>query len=360
MKAFLGTSANLLGSKVVLRPLNLPPRSIARGAFRFCPGAGGAQSQRRRPRKGPGPRTQPIRWRNLRPRISRSSPRPGRVAGPCGRRSSRSSRPPPRWARAPISSAAPRSPAADDRNASSRVAARGRGGLHRRPAPWNLSGRAQPPGRPPRARAAARDHESPRVRRGRGRNAAVHEYDLGPVPAGTGGNASVTATLDSITEPSGARVSIDGRPRGTTPLVLTDLAPGPGMKSSSRTARPPVRRQVRLGAGPTMVLMPATAPHRWPSRSSPDGSASSLASRWTWYEDERLIGTSAIDRIMLPAGSHTLRLVSRPLNFEARKTDGRLISGGQMRIVKARPAERHAEHQRAALGRGARQRRSQG
>lgn len=161
-------------------------------------------------------------------------------------------------------------------------------------------------------------------------NAAVHSYDLGPVPAGTGRSDTVTATLDLITEPSGARVSIDGRPRGTTPLVLTDLAPGPHEVVLTNGATT-VRRQVRLGAGPTMVLMPATtASVAQPQQPGWIRVESGVA--LDVYEDERLIGTSAIDRIMLPAGSHTLRLVSRPLNFEGKQTVQ--ISGGQMRVVK--------------------------
>ena len=162
-------------------------------------------------------------------------------------------------------------------------------------------------------------------------NAAVHSYDLGPVPAGTGGSAKETATLDLITEPSGARVSIDGRARGTTPLVLTDLAPGPHEVVLTNGATT-VRRQVRLGAGPTMVLMPATTVTAAPPPQQPGWVRIESGVALDVYEDERLIGTSAIDRIMLPAGSHTLRLVSRPLNFEGKQTVQ--ISGGQMRIVK--------------------------
>jgi hypothetical protein len=157
--------------------------------------------------------------------------------------------------------------------------------------------------------------------------AAIHSFDLGPAPAGTGGES--TATLELITEPSGARVSIDGRARGTTPLVLTDLTPGVHdvVLTNGGTS---VKRQVRLGSGPTAVLM------------APAGSAAPPTQQPGWvridsnvaldvFEDERLIGTSAIDRIMLPAGSHVLRLVSRSLNFEGKQTVQ--IAGGQMRVL---------------------------
>jgi PEGA domain len=158
---------------------------------------------------------------------------------------------------------------------------------------------------------------------------AVHSFDLGPAPAGTGGEA--TATLELITEPSGARVSVDGRARGTTPLVLTDLTPGVHDVVLTNGATS-VRRQVRLGAGPTAVVMAPAAPTAAPAHQQPGWVRVESNIPLDVYEEDRLIGTSAIDRIMLPAGSHALRLVSRPLNFEGRQTVQ--ITGGQMKVVK--------------------------
>jgi hypothetical protein len=159
---------------------------------------------------------------------------------------------------------------------------------------------------------------------------AVHSFDLGPAPAGTHGEA--TATLELITEPSGARVSVDGRARGTTPLVLSDLTPGVHdvVLTNGSTS---VRRQVRLSAGPTAVLMTPAAPAAAaPAPQQPGWVRVESNIPLDVYEEDRLIGTSAIDRIMLPAGSHALRLVSRQLNFEGKQTVQ--ITGGQMRVVK--------------------------
>jgi hypothetical protein len=92
-----------------------------------------------------------------------------------------------------------------------------------------------------------------------------------------------------------------------------------------------VRRQVRLGVGTTAVLMaPTTAPAAPPQQPGWVRVESGVA--LDVYEDDRLIGTSAVDRIMLRAGSHALRLVSRPLNFERNQTVQ--IAGGQTRVVK--------------------------
>lgn len=157
--------------------------------------------------------------------------------------------------------------------------------------------------------------------------AAVHSFDIGPLRAGTGGEG--TATIELISDPSGARVSIDGRARGTTPLVLTDLTPGVHevVLASGATS---VRRQVRLGASTTAVLltpMGSAAPPQQPGWARVESGVALDV-----YEDDRLIGTSAVDRIMLSAGSHTLRLVNRPLNYEGRQTVQ--ITGGQTRVVK--------------------------
>jgi hypothetical protein len=158
----------------------------------------------------------------------------------------------------------------------------------------------------------------------------VHWFDLGPDPAGTGGEG--TAAIELISDPPGARVSIDGRARGTTPLVLTDLTPGlhDVVLASGGTT---VRRQVRLNPSTTAMLVTPIGPSAPPPPQQQAGwvrveSAVAL----DVYQDDRLIGTSAIDRIMLPAGSHTLRLVSRPLNYEARQTIE--VTNGQTRVVR--------------------------
>jgi PEGA domain len=159
---------------------------------------------------------------------------------------------------------------------------------------------------------------------------AVHAFDIGPAATGTRGEA--TATLELISEPSGARVSIDGRARGTTPLVLADLTPGVHdiVLTNGSTS---VRRQVRLGEGPTAVLMTSSAPTAAATAQQQPGWVRVESNiPLDVYEEDRLIGTNAIDRIMLPAGSHALRLVSRQLNFEGKQTVQ--ITGGQMRVVK--------------------------
>lgn len=60
--------------------------------------------------------------------------------------------------------------------------------------------------------------------------------------------------LDVRTEPATAKVTVDGRPRGTTPLVLRDLAPG-DHEVVLEAGRQRVRQTVRIEPGMTSQLV---------------------------------------------------------------------------------------------------------
>lgn len=63
-----------------------------------------------------------------------------------------------------------------------------------------------------------------------------------------------TGTLEIRSEPSGARVTIDGRPRGTTPVTARDLTPGDHTVVVESGGRK-VQQAVRVEAGGTQQLM---------------------------------------------------------------------------------------------------------
>jgi hypothetical protein len=164
---------------------------------------------------------------------------------------------------------------------------------------------------------------------------STHSFDLASEPGAAGTAGEATAAIELTSEPSGARVTIDGRPRGATPLVVTGLLPGLHevvFTAGSST----VRRQVRLNAGTTAVVMtpvgssaPAPRPPALPGYIRIESPVALEV-----HEDDHLIGTSAVDRIMLSAGSHSLRLASQALNFEV--TQSVDVTSGQTRVV--RPA----------------------
>jgi hypothetical protein len=67
-------------------------------------------------------------------------------------------------------------------------------------------------------------------------------------------DVSMSGTLEVRTEPAGARVSIDGQPRGTTPATLSDLPAGDREVVLELGGRK-VRQVVRIDAGKTSQLV---------------------------------------------------------------------------------------------------------
>jgi PEGA domain len=129
------------------------------------------------------------------------------------------------------------------------------------------------------------------------------------------------------TEPAGARISVDGLPLGKTPVTL-ELAPGQhsvtlesDLGSVTQTvnieAGVPASLVVPLGATPGAVLS------GWVSVNSPVV--------LELYEQGRLLGTSGIDRIMLPAGKHEIELANAALAY--RETRTVQVAGGRVSSI---------------------------
>jgi hypothetical protein len=133
---------------------------------------------------------------------------------------------------------------------------------------------------------------------------AVREFvDLAP----DGGVGSVEVTTDT----PGARVAIDGTPRGVTPLVVRDVEAG-SHRVSVTTDEGTIYRTVTVTSGATATVVASAAP------SSATGGWLAIASPIDLQviENGEIIGSSSAARIMLPVGRHDLRLVSEPYEFE--------------------------------------------
>ena len=120
-----------------------------------------------------------------------------------------------------------------------------------------------------------------------------------------------TGRLEVTSEPAGARVSVDGAPRGTTPLSIAEIAAGPHQLTISN-GESTTRRRVTVVAG---ALASVDA-----SIGSSDAGAGwlSLASpvELTLAEDDQVIGTTKAARLMLPAGNHNIVLTNAALEFQ--------------------------------------------
>ncbi len=119
------------------------------------------------------------------------------------------------------------------------------------------------------------------------------------------------------TEPAGAPVSVDGVPRGRSPVLVEGLRPGDHtvVLESEFGA---VRHTVTVAAATTASLVVPLTPA--------DGA---LVSGWLSvsapvdvqiFENKRLLGTSQSDRIMVSAGRHEIDIVNEVLGYRTTRT----------------------------------------
>ena len=152
----------------------------------------------------------------------------------------------------------------------------------------------------------------------------TQHYEFAPQPAPT----VLTSTLTVITDPPGARVSIDGGARGTSPVTVADLSASRHRVVVTGESGS-LERQVTTEAGvasSVVFSLPKT----------PAVAAGWLAVAAPFevqvLEKGEVIGTSASPRFMVPAGAHDVELVNEALGFkEQRRVD---ISSGATANVK--------------------------
>jgi serine/threonine protein kinase len=129
--------------------------------------------------------------------------------------------------------------------------------------------------------------------------------------------ASALGELQIRTEPAGATVTVDGRVLGKSPLTAEGLTPGPHTVTVENELGP-VTQRVTIEAGTTQSLVvPMSAPRNAPLSG---WIAVSAPVDVQLYENQRLLGSSQSDRIMVPVGRHDIEVVNEPLGYRASKT----------------------------------------
>jgi hypothetical protein len=129
-------------------------------------------------------------------------------------------------------------------------------------------------------------------------------------PAAGRATASARKAAGSVrvtTTPAGAKVTVDGKPHGVTPVTVGDLSPGNHevtLESSAGT----VRRTVAIAANQT-ALVEESIFSGWLAVYAPFEIVISEANR-VLRPDER-------GQILLPPGMHDLRVSNRTLGYEA-------------------------------------------
>ena len=140
-----------------------------------------------------------------------------------------------------------------------------------------------------------------------------------------------TGQLQIRTEPSGARVTVDGIPRGTAPITVVELTPGEhAVVLESDLAS--VKESVIIESGLTAALVvPMSAT---PNANAPVSGWIAVAAPLDVqiFEDGRPIGTNLSDRIMVSAGQHEIEIVNEAVGLRVTRTVQ--VTAGRVASVK--------------------------
>ena len=124
----------------------------------------------------------------------------------------------------------------------------------------------------------------------------------------------VTGQLQVITEPPGARVTVDGVPAGVSPTTVSDLEPGEHsvvLESSVGV----VKQTVAIESGVmASLVVPLSAAVGGPASG---WIAVSAPVDLELYEQDKMLGTNRTDRIMLPAGRHEITFANDALGYRS-------------------------------------------
>ena len=139
------------------------------------------------------------------------------------------------------------------------------------------------------------------------------------IAAPTAQAAPARSAIAVTTDGASAAVSVDRINRGRSPVLVSDLDPGEHAVTVT-FATGTVERTIRVEGGGTTSLAVTMPPAASASASPASGWIRVEAQEpLRIVEDGKLIGTSEVDRLMLPAGAHTLDLVNDDLGFSTRR-----------------------------------------
>jgi PEGA domain len=143
-----------------------------------------------------------------------------------------------------------------------------------------------------------------------------------------------TGKISIVTDPSGARVHLDGQTRGTTPLILSDVAPSEH-KIVVGNANGSAERTVTVEAGATTAVV-----FSLPKASGPAAGWMAIASPFDVQvlEGDAVVGTGRASKVMLPAGRHEITLANDSLGYRDKRTIE--IGAGKTTALKVDPPKR--------------------
>ena len=134
-----------------------------------------------------------------------------------------------------------------------------------------------------------------------------------------------TAALHLTSTPTAAQVLVDGKLRGVTPLTLSDLSPGRHTVAITATEGT-IQRVVTVVAGETAEINEAIF-SGWAAVYAPFD--------LTISENGRVLRPDDRNQLMLPPGTHSLRVVNQAVGFdEIRQVD---VKPGDTTVVRLTP-----------------------
>jgi hypothetical protein len=129
----------------------------------------------------------------------------------------------------------------------------------------------------------------------------------------------LTGMLVVHSQPAGAKVVVDGTPKGVAPITLEGLPPG-DHEVVLQNGTVSSRHVVKILAGTTASLVAPVA-EAAPAEGPVSGWVSVKAPvAIEIREDGQLLGTTETDRVMMAAGKHVLELVNASLGFRETRT----------------------------------------
>jgi hypothetical protein len=145
-----------------------------------------------------------------------------------------------------------------------------------------------------------------------------------PAAAATVVRTGSTGSIEVATEPAGAKVLLDGKPAGETPLTIDGVAPGRHTLTFV-TATGSVKKAVRVEAGKTLSVEQEVG-SGWVAVFSPISLDIS--------KDGKALGTDQ-GRLMLPPGRHELTFSNREFGYSAVQVVE--VEPGQERSITVQP-----------------------
>ena len=128
---------------------------------------------------------------------------------------------------------------------------------------------------------------------------------------------AATGQLQIRTEPSGARVLVDGQKKGPSPVTVDNLAPGVHMVTVEGPSGS-MTQDVTVQSGATASLVvPLNAP---PAAPTTGWIAVSAPIELQLLEKGQPLGTSKSDKIVLPAGRHDIDMVNDAVGFRTTRS----------------------------------------